>query len=123
MSLNPDPQSALIRIREIALSLPEAGERESHGQPSFFVEKMFAQFRHGHHGDDHTALCVRVADADEAEMLLETSPDQYRKAAYLGPDWVAIDLGTDPDWILVGDRIARSWELSAPRRLLEAGGR
>ena len=29
----------------------------------------------------------------------------------------------DVDWTLVEDRIARSWELAAPRRLLEAGGR
>ncbi len=37
--------------------------------------------------------------------------------------WETIDLAGDPDWILVEDRIARSWELAAPRRLLEAGGR
>jgi hypothetical protein len=32
-------------------------------------------------------------------------------------------LDADVDWPLVEDRIARSWELTAPRRLLEAGGR
>lgn len=29
----------------------------------------------------------------------------------------------DTDWDRVADRIAISWELAAPRRLLEAGGR
>ena len=37
--------------------------------------------------------------------------------------WTAIDLGGDVDWVLVEDRIARSWELTAPTHLLEAGGR
>ena len=37
--------------------------------------------------------------------------------------WTAIDLGGDVDWVLVEDRIARIWELAAPARLLEAGGR
>jgi hypothetical protein len=32
-------------------------------------------------------------------------------------------LGGDPDWTLIEDRIAHSWELAAPERLLEAGGR
>jgi hypothetical protein len=29
----------------------------------------------------------------------------------------------DVDWDRVGDRIAISWEMVAPRQLLEAGGR
>ncbi len=31
--------------------------------------------------------------------------------------------GEAVDWDRVADRIAISWELAAPRRLLEAGGR
>ena len=27
------------------------------------------------------------------------------------------------DWDHIGDRVAQSWEMVAPRRLLEAGGR
>ena len=37
--------------------------------------------------------------------------------------WDAIDLGGDPDWTAIEDRVAAAWELAAPRRLLEAGGR
>jgi hypothetical protein len=37
---------------------------------------------------------------------------------------VAINLvGDSIDWRHIGDRIAKSWELAAPRRLLEMGGR
>ena len=55
-------------------------------------------------------------------MLLEANPETYSKPAYL-PSWISINLAGGGDWDHVADRIAESWELAAPRRLLEAGGR
>ncbi|HEX6604447.1 MAG TPA: MmcQ/YjbR family DNA-binding protein, partial [Sphingomicrobium sp.] len=79
--------------------------------------------RANHHGDSKTVVCVRVSSLDEQAMLLEADPETYSKPAYL-PSWISINLqGRDVDWDHVGDRIAASWELAAPRRLLEAGGR
>ena len=114
----------LDRVRAAALELPDTEERLSHGQPTFFVAgKQFAQFRDNHHGDGKTVVCVRVSSLDEQAMLLEADPDTYSKPAYL-PSWVSIRVGGDGvDWDHVSDRIAASWELAAPRRLLEAGGR
>lgn len=113
-----------VKIREAALELPETEERVSHGQPTFFVAgKQFAQFRDNHHNDRKTVVCVRVSSLDEQVMLLEADPATYSKPAYL-PSWVSINVaGENVDWGHVGDRIAASWELAAPRRLLEAGGR
>jgi len=115
---------ALTRIRHAALELPETEERLSHGQPTFFVAgKQFAQFRSNHHGDGKTVLCVRVSSLDEQAMLLEADSATYSRPVYL-PSWVSINVaGDNVDWDHVGDRIAASWELAAPRRLLEAGGR
>lgn len=114
----------LQKIRAAALELPETEERVSHGQPTFFVAgKQFAQFRNNHHGDGRIVVCVRVSSIDEQAMLLEADPQTYSKPAYF-PSWVSINLAGDRvDWDHVGDRIAESWELAAPRRLLEAGGR
>jgi len=114
----------LEKVREAALELPETSERLSHGQPTFFVAgKQFAQFRMNHHGDERTVVCVRTSSLDEQAMLLEADPETYSKPAYL-PSWIAINLAGDKvDWAHVADRIAESWELAAPRRLLEAGGR
>ena len=114
----------LDRVRAAALELPEAEERLSHGQPTFFVAgKQFAQFRDNHHGDGKTVVCVRVSSIDEQAMLLETNPETYSKPAYM-PTWLSISVvGNDVDWDHVADRIAESWELAAPRRLIEAGGR
>jgi len=72
----------LDKIRAAALELPETEERLSHGQPAFFVAgKQFAQFRHNHHGDGKTVVCVRVISLDEQAMLLEADPDSYSKPA------------------------------------------
>lgn len=115
----------LDRVRAIALLLPETDERPSHGQPTFFVAgTQFAQVRDDHHGDGRHVVCVRTSGTDEQAMLLDAAPDTYSKPAYLGPSgWLAVTLAGDADWTLIEDRIARSWELAAPRRLLEAGGR
>ena len=114
----------LEKLRETALELPETEERFSHGQPTFFVAgKQFAQFRDNHHGDGKTVVCVRVSSPDEQAMLLEADPETYSKPAYM-PSWLSINVaGNAVDWGHVGDRVAESWELAAPRRLLEAGGR
>ena len=114
----------LDRVRQAALELPGTEERLSHGQPTFFVAgKQFAQFRDDHHGDRKTVVCVRVSGLDEQAMLLEADPATYSRPAYL-PSWISINLaGEGVDWDHVGDRIAASWELAAPQRLLEAGGR
>ena len=117
-------KTPLEEVRAAALELPETTEKLSHGQPTFFVAgKQFAQFRHNHHGDGKTVVCVRVSSLDEQAMLMEADPDTYSKPAYL-PSWISINLAGDAvDWDHVADRIAASWELAAPRRLLEAGGR
>jgi hypothetical protein len=82
------------RIRQAALALPEV---EEHGQDDDVVFRVAGtEFTRFHAG----ALTVRGNDG-----------------------WDDVALGDDVDWLLVEDRIARAWELSAPRALLEAGGR
>ena len=123
MSLDPAP---LQRLRDLALTLPGTAERLSHGQPGFHIEKgrFFAYFWHDVHGDGETAAVVKTSGPDEQAMLIENDPDLYYKPPYLGVSgWIAIRLGADTDWDHVADRVARSWELVAPRGLLEAGGR
>lgn len=114
----------LDQIRAAALELPETEERLSHGQPTFFVAgKQFAQFRSNHHGDGKTVVCIRISSLDEQAMLLEADPETYSTPAYL-PSWISVNVASGSvDWDHVCDRIAESWELAAPRRLLEAGGR
>ena len=120
--MSPDPDAALRRIRAICLALPDTGEKVSHGIPAFQVAgKMFAYFRHHHHGDGLTAVCVKTSGREEQDLLIEQDPSLYSWPAYIGPaGWIAINIGRgDTDWEHVADRIATSWKLAAPRRLAE----
>ncbi|KQM65865.1 hypothetical protein ASE75_06450 [Sphingomonas sp. Leaf17] len=101
---------ALARVRDAALVLPETSEATVEGCPTFLVaDRPFVQVR-----DDAATVCVQAGSSDE-RVGLTGDPD--------ADGWIAIGLTGDVDWPLVEDRIARSWELTAPRRLLEAGGR
>jgi hypothetical protein len=124
--MSPDPDVELARLRAICLALPETSEKLSHGSPAFLVGgRMFAYFWHDHHADGMTLVLVKTGGRDEQEMLIERDPGFYSRPPYLGPSgWIAMDVARDAtDWDHVGDRVAQSWELAAPRRLLEAGGR
>jgi hypothetical protein len=125
--MSPDPKNQLEKVRALALALPSTAERTSHGSPGFHIEKgkFFAYFWHNHHSDGETVVIVKTTGREEQAMLIEIDPDCYFTPPYLGPfGWVAMRLDRpDTDWDRVADRIAQSWELVAPRRLLEAGGR
>jgi hypothetical protein len=123
--LSDDPDAVLAKLRALALALPAAAEKLSHGSPGFFVEggKFFAYFSHDHHGDGDTAVCVKTSGRDEQDMLMEAAPEVYSWPAYIGPSgWIAINLaGDEVDWRLVEARLATSWRYAAPKRLLKAG--
>ncbi len=123
--LASDPDAVAARLRTICLALPETGERISHGAPAYDVAgKMFAYFRHNHHGDDTTAVCVKTTGREEQELLIEMDPELYSWPAYLGPSgWIAMSLaGEVLDWDHVTARVKGSWKLAAPRRLAEMLG-
>jgi hypothetical protein len=113
--------SPLDRVRAVALQLPEAEERGSDEGAAFVVaDQHFALFSDG----PAASLCLRAADADEAAALVAFDPAVFSRQDLAGDaDWVSISLAGEVDWQLVEDRIARSWEMAAPPRLLEAGGR
>jgi hypothetical protein len=116
----------LERVGALCLALPETDTKLSHGAPAFSVAgKMFAYFSDNHHGDGRTAVLLKTSGSEEQEMLIEADPDLYYRPPYIGPSgWIGLRLDRgEPDWDHVGDRIAQSWELAAPRRLLEMGGR
>ena len=114
---------AIARLRAIAMTLPDAAEKVSHGMPVFYIDKgkTFAWFTDDHHGDGRTAVLVKTSGADEQDMLIGIDPDLYFRPAYMAhAGWIAIrtDLG-DTDWAHIADRVTMSWRMVAPRRLLE----
>ena len=121
--MSPDPAIPLAKVRDICAALPQTDERLSHGSPGFFIQKgkFFAYFWHNHHGDDITAVHVKTSGREEQAMLVEMDPGFYFVPPYLGPSgWIGMRLDQpDTDWDRVADRIAISWEMVAPKRLLD----
>jgi len=118
------------RVGELALALPKTHYQTSHGSPGWKVgtqssSKFFAIMWNRHHGEESIGVLVKCSGQDEMAQLIDANPDIYFRPAYYGPsDWVGITLDRPSvDWEHVADRLAQSWELVAPRRLLEAGGR
>lgn len=124
--MSPDPAADLARLRAVAMALPRAAEKLSHGQPNFFIEKgrVFAQFWHDHHHDGATAVMVKTGGPDEQAMLIAAAPELYYRPAYIGPSgWIAIRTDVPAtDWDHIAERVALSWRMIAPRGLLETGG-
>lgn len=114
------PDALLARVRGLALNLPAAAEKLSHGSPGFFVEggKFFAYFSDNHHGDGITALLLKVSGLDEAAMLIEQDPERFFRPKYFGPaGWVGIVLTDGPDWAMIEAMLGAAWRLCAPKRL------
>lgn len=115
------PEAVLAKVRALALALPAAAEKLTHGMPGFFVEggKFFAYYTRDHHGDGITALLVKASGVEEQAQLIENDPELYYRPPYFGPSgWVGIRLdGGAVDWGHIEDWLSRSWRMSAPKRL------
>ncbi len=115
-----DPAWLVARVRERAMTQPDAEETLSHGMPGFGIigGKKFAYVSIDHYGDGKTALLVKISGVEEQAMLIEQDANRYYRPAYFGDGWVGIrlDLG-DNDWDAIADWLERSWLAVAPARL------
>lgn len=127
------------RVRALALTLPAANMKVSHGRPAFFTQKVFAYYgasvkdrgsaqeRSGSTaaGDGYVqhpqAVVIRPEEADVS--FLEQDPRSFRPA-YLGPaGWFGIDLdGLDPardeGWDDIAEWLETSYRLTAAVKLV-----
>ena len=117
-SANPSSARDLARVRRLCLVLPEANERLSHGEPTFFVgKKVFVMFADNHHGDGRVAVWLPVPPGMQA-ALIEQQPAVYFHPPYVGHrGWVGIKLSLVSDDDLAF-HVRTAWELVAPKRLL-----
>ncbi|MCO6000062.1 MmcQ/YjbR family DNA-binding protein [Actinoallomurus rhizosphaericola] len=104
--------ASVEELREIALALPEAEERETWGRPTFRVrDRIFAML-----SDDGASASVK-ATKDEQAALLAEEPEIFSFPAYVGRHgWVGVDVTrVDPDHLR--ELLTDAWRLTAPKRL------
>ena len=117
-----DEDPYLERLRDIALALPDSGEKVSHGRPAFFTKKVFAYFGGSHKaGDDwvqHEYSVMVQPDPSDRRALLQES--RVYVPAYLGPSgWIGVELDAHTDWDEIAELLDASYRLTAPKRSIQ----
>ncbi len=115
-------ESIVERLRRICLALPEATERPTQGEPTWFVggKKTFASLDDHHHGATHLSVWCAAPEGAQ-ETLIALAPEIYFRPPYVGHrGWIGIVLDGDVDWDEVAERIDESYRCVAPKRLVSA---
>ena len=118
-----DDDPGLAELRAIALGLPGALEKMSHGRPTFRAAKIFAAFggseklSPGNHRQVPSALIFTPDPVDLPD--LDQDP-RFFVPAYYGPYGArAIDLDdSGVDWNEIAELVDASYRMIAPRRLV-----
>ena len=112
--------TTIERLRKICLALPEANERLSHGEPTWFAGKgkVFAMLDNHHHGAEHLAVWLPMPRGAQ-ESLIEADPDRFFRPPYVGPSgWVGIVLDRRPDWNGVAALVRDAFVHVATKKLI-----
>jgi predicted DNA-binding protein (MmcQ/YjbR family) len=113
------PDDPLEKLRKLCLALPEATERLSHGEPTWFVrgKKTFAMYANHHHNDRLAFWCAAQDGAQE--LLVGAHPDRFFRPPYVGHrGWLGVWLDVSVDWDQIADLVADAYRVVAPKRLV-----
>jgi predicted DNA-binding protein (MmcQ/YjbR family) len=112
--------AALVeRLRKLCLAFPEANERTSHGEPTWFAGKgkVFAMLDNHHHGSAHLAVWLPQPRGVQ-ERLMASDADRFFRPAYVGVNgWVGVVLDTKPDWKALASLLRDSFVFVATKKL------
>ncbi|RSN23229.1 phosphoribosylglycinamide formyltransferase [Amycolatopsis sp. WAC 04169] len=109
----------LDSLRRLCLALPEASERLSHGEPTWFVrgKKTFVMYADRHHDDKVAFWCPAPPGAQEE--LVGAEPERFFRPPYVGHrGWLGVRLDTDVDWAEIAQIVTGAYCLVAPKSLV-----
>jgi hypothetical protein len=114
------PGDEVARLRAICLALPDANERLSHGEPTWFAGrgKVFAMLDGHHHGAEHLAVWLPQPIGVQ-EALIDSDPKRFFRPPYVGSSgWVGVILDRKPNWHMVRQLIRDAFVHVATRKLV-----
>jgi hypothetical protein len=108
---------ALSRLRALCMELPEATEKLSHGEPTWFVRKVFVMFADHHHDDRVAFWCPAAPGVQEA--LVASDPGRFFRPPYVAVrGWVGVYLDVPGvDWDEIAELVVDAYRMVAPKRL------
>lgn len=108
------------KLRKICLSFPEATERLSHAEPTWFVrgKKVFVMFSDHHHDDRVGFWCPAPPGAQEA--YVGSDPERFFRPPYVGgKGWLGVRLDVPRvDWDEIAEIVEEAYRMVAPKRLV-----
>ena len=113
----PDP---LTSLRRLCLALPEATERLSHGEPTWFVreKKVFVTYEDHHHDDRLAFWCAAGPGSQQA--LVASAPARFFVPPYVGHrGWLGVYLDVPVDWTEMEELVTEAYRAVAPKTLLK----
>jgi predicted DNA-binding protein (MmcQ/YjbR family) len=119
-----DPER-LARLRAICLALPEAGEKQAWGDPTWRVRNRIFAMQKGNYEGGRPSVWLKAPEGAQG-VLVDPARPRFFVPPYVGHrGWVGLYLdGSDLDWDELTDLIEDSYDLIAPKRLrlARAGG-
>lgn len=116
----------LDRLRALCLSLPEATERISHGEPAWFVRTapQFATYADRHH-DDRVSFWA-AAPVGAQQDWVARDPERFFVPPYVGGrGWIGVHLDVGPNgapsqqnWRDIEDIVEDAYRTVAPKALV-----
>ena len=110
----------LHSLRRICLTMPEATERLSHGEPTWFVggKKVFVTYADHHHDDRVAFWCAAPPGVQEHKIT--TAPVRFFRPPYVGHrGWLGVYLDVPVDWDEIAEVVEDAYRVVAPQRLIE----
>ncbi len=116
LTVDPD---RLERLRRICLALPEAGEKETWGDPTWRVRDRIFAMQKGNYDGGRPSVWIKTPDGMR-DALVSSDPERFFVPPYVGhKGWIGIYLdGNHPDWEEMADLVEESYRLIAPKRLV-----
>ena len=127
-----DDDPGLAELRRVALALPEAHERVTHGRPGFFAAKMFASYGGNSKVTRPPGVSVPAGQmvayphsllvkVDDSERRALEGDARFYYPAYLGTaGWLGLDFtAAAVDWDEVAELVDASYRLVASAKLLK----
>ena len=114
-----DDEPLIERLRALCLSYPEALEKRSHGEPTWFAGKgkVFAMLDNHHHGAEHLSVWL-PQPAGVQHARLEEDPARYFKPPYVGvKGWLGVVLDGDTDWSELAKMLREAYLVVATAKL------